>query len=57
VTHEFAGGRKGYVHVARGSVCVNGERLSAGDAVALSAATAVSIEAETAAEILLFDLT
>jgi quercetin 2,3-dioxygenase len=57
VTHEFAGGRKGYVHIARGSARVNGERLSAGDAMALSAAPAVSIEAETAAEILLFDLT
>lgn len=56
VTYEFTAGRKGYVHVARGTVRVNGESLSAGDAVALSAAPAVSIQADTEAEILLFDL-
>lgn len=56
VTHEFTGGRNGYVHVARGSARVNGQLLSGGDAVALSVVPAVSIHAETEAEILLFDL-
>lgn len=56
LTHEFARGRKGYVHVARGSARVNGELLSTGDAVALSGVPAVSIQAEAEAELLLFDL-
>ena len=56
LTHEFSTGRKGYVHIARGTVRVNGELLSAGDAMAISVAPGVSLQAETEAEILLFDL-
>ena len=32
-SHDVAPGRRAYVHVARGSVSVNGNRLEAGDAV------------------------
>jgi redox-sensitive bicupin YhaK (pirin superfamily) len=57
VEHEFAVGRKGYIHIARGSARIGDEPLSAGDAVALTDTAKIDIKAETAAEILLFDLT
>ena len=56
VTHALAQGRKAYVHVARGSVDVNGETLDAGDAAKISGETAVTLNYGTGAEILLFDL-
>jgi redox-sensitive bicupin YhaK (pirin superfamily) len=52
----LAPGRRAYVHVARGSVTVNGTRLSAGDAAKLVGEAAVGIEAGTQAEVLVFDL-
>ena len=55
VTHELARGRKAYVHVARGEVVVNGEKLSAGDALKTDAPEVVA-ERGVKAEILLFDL-
>jgi redox-sensitive bicupin YhaK (pirin superfamily) len=48
--------RRAYVHVARGSVSVNGARLSAGDAAKLVGEAAVEIEAGAQAEVLVFDL-
>lgn len=48
-------GRKAYVHVARGTVRVNGEALSAGDALKTDA-PAVEIEQGRDAEVLVFDL-
>ncbi len=56
VTHALAPGRKAYVHVARGSVDVNGETLDAGDAAKISGETAVTLNYGKGAEILLFDL-
>lgn len=56
VIHEFPKGRKGYVHIARGSVRIGGELLSAGDGMALEDAGPISLQAESEAEILLFDL-
>jgi redox-sensitive bicupin YhaK (pirin superfamily) len=56
VTHALAHGRKAYVHVARGSVDVNGETLDAGDAAKISGETAVTLNYGKGAEILLFDL-
>jgi quercetin 2,3-dioxygenase len=47
--------RKGYVHVARGAVTVNGVRLGAGDAVK-SPAGLIEIADGENAEVLLFDL-
>lgn len=52
----LAPGRRGYVHVARGAVTVNGTRLVAGDAVKLTGEPRVEIAAGDAAEVLVFDL-
>jgi redox-sensitive bicupin YhaK (pirin superfamily) len=56
VVHEPAAGRKVYVHVARGSVTVNGRPLAAGDALKVTDVGAVVLERATGAEALLFDL-
>jgi redox-sensitive bicupin YhaK (pirin superfamily) len=48
-------GRRAYVHVARGALTVNGEALSAGDALKTDA-DALELRDGTAAEVLLFDL-
>ncbi len=51
----IAPGRKGYVHLARGSLTVNGKALGAGDALMLEAG-AVDLERGVVAEVLVFDL-
>ena len=56
VSHALAPGRKAYVYVARGAVSVNGNELSAGDALKASGESAIVIETGDNAEILLFDL-
>ncbi|KQU73316.1 MULTISPECIES: pirin family protein [unclassified Rhizobacter] len=48
--------RKAYVHVVRGSVEVNGQALSAGDAAMLADEPALQIGAGRDAEVLVFDL-
>jgi redox-sensitive bicupin YhaK (pirin superfamily) len=53
---DLAGGRRGYVHVARGTVSVNGRRLAAGDAAKLVGEPAIEIAAGEGAEVLVFDL-
>ena len=55
-SHDVAPGRRAYVHVARGSVSVNGNRLEVGDAAAITGEAAVRVEAGADAEVLLFDL-
>ena len=55
-TLEVAPGRRLYVHVARGAVTANGERLDAGDALKLTGATRLEIAEGRAAELLVFDL-
>ena len=55
-SHALAPGRKAYVHVARGSVTVNGNALGAGDALKASGESALVLERGDKAEILLFDL-
>jgi len=52
----LAPGRIGYVHVARGSVEANGQRLQAGDAITLRDEAAVQLRAGDGAEVLVFDL-
>ena len=47
--------RKAYIHMARGSATVNGNRLDAGDALKTDAAL-VEITRGTGAEVLVFDL-
>jgi quercetin 2,3-dioxygenase len=49
-------GRRAYVHVARGSVAVNGKALYAGDAAMLEGEREVRIDGGNQAEVLVFDL-
>ncbi len=55
-TLALAPGRLGYVHVARGEVEVNGQRLVAGDAALLRDEAQVALARGRAAEVLVFDL-
>jgi quercetin 2,3-dioxygenase len=48
--------RRAYVHVARGSVSVNGQAMEAGDALKLSDVHTIEIGEGKQAEVLLFDL-
>jgi redox-sensitive bicupin YhaK (pirin superfamily) len=48
--------RKAYVQIVRGRVDVNGQRLEAGDAAALSGEKALAISGGEKAEVLVFDL-
>jgi redox-sensitive bicupin YhaK (pirin superfamily) len=56
VVYALASGRKAYVHVARGSVTVNGQPLGSGDALKATGESEVVIEKGDNAEVLLFDL-
>jgi redox-sensitive bicupin YhaK (pirin superfamily) len=48
--------RKGYVHIVRGEIEVNGKRLVTGDAAKLENETAISLTNGNRAEVLVFDL-
>jgi redox-sensitive bicupin YhaK (pirin superfamily) len=48
--------RKAYVHLVRGELEVNGERLSGGDAAVLDGETSLTLAKGTDAEVLVFDL-
>ena len=54
--HPLAPDRCAYVHVARGTVNVNGQRLKAGDALKLVGEPGVAVSGGDDAELLLFDL-
>jgi len=56
VTHRLAPGRRAYVHVARGSIEVNGTPLKGGDGVKISGESEISLARAAQAEVLLFDL-
>jgi quercetin 2,3-dioxygenase len=56
VTHAIDPGRHVWVHVARGSVTLDGQILRAGDGAAVSNENQVSLVGERGAEVLLFDL-
>ena len=56
VRQPIAPGRRAYVHVARGSVKVNGVALSAGDAARIEDEAHVTLAEGDGAEVLLFDL-
>ncbi|MGH8629797.1 MAG: pirin family protein [Burkholderiales bacterium] len=56
VEHSIDKGRRGYVHVARGRVTVNGHPLEAGDALKASGEQLIVVEKGEDAEVLLFDL-
>lgn len=49
-------GRLAYVHLIRGSLMVNGQRLSGGDALALREESQIELGAGEDAEVLVFDL-
>ena len=53
---ELEPGRLAYVHLARGTLDVNGQRLGAGDAALLSGESRVSLSRGDGAEVLVFDL-
>ncbi len=52
----LAPGRKAYVHLVRGALEVNGQRLNAGDALKLENETNVALANGDDAEVLVFDL-
>jgi hypothetical protein len=54
-TLTVPGGRLGYVHVARGSLTVNGKSLGAGDALKTDHSE-IALEGGKGAEVLVFDL-
>ncbi|XXR55726.1 pirin family protein [Sorangium sp. So ce385] len=54
--YELPAGRSAWVHVARGSVELNGTLLEAGDAAAIGAGGALHLVGKDAGEVLLFDL-
>jgi len=56
VVHRLESGRRAYVHVARGSVTVNGQPLGAGDALKVDGESTVAMSDGDNAEVLLFDL-
>jgi redox-sensitive bicupin YhaK (pirin superfamily) len=56
VQHTLAEGRQAYLQVARGSVLLNGQALTAGDGARVQADPVIRIAATDTAEVLLFDL-
>jgi len=56
LSHALAVGRRAYVHVARGSLSVNGQALGTGDAVRIENESEVRLHDGHGAEVLLFDL-
>jgi quercetin 2,3-dioxygenase len=53
---EVKSGRRMYVHVARGTLTVNGAVLNAGDALKITQAARLHVEQGKEAEVLVFDL-
>ncbi|HEX9820084.1 MAG TPA: pirin family protein [Methylomirabilota bacterium] len=56
VVHRLAPGRHAWLHVARGALTLNGQRLAQGDGAAISDEASLVVVGETGAEALLFDL-
>lgn len=56
VVHPQAADRHAWIHVATGSVVVDGDRLAAGDAMAVSGEGVIEIVGDGEGEVLLFDL-
>jgi redox-sensitive bicupin YhaK (pirin superfamily) len=56
VTHPLASGRHAWLHVAEGEITLNGQKLSGGDAAAISKESALNLRGEKDAQVLLFDL-
>jgi hypothetical protein len=56
VSHTVTNGRHAWIHLARGSVRLNGKQLNAGDGAAVSDESQIQLEAIEPSEVLLFDL-
>ena len=56
LVHKLEPGRLAYLHIARGSVSVNGYALAAGDALKVSSSEEIELANARDAEVLLFDL-
>jgi quercetin 2,3-dioxygenase len=56
VTHRLASGRRAYVHIARGAVEVNGQKLKGGDGARIENEATIVLKDAREAEVLLFDL-
>lgn len=56
ISFELAPSRRAFVHVAQGSVELNGRRLGAGDGAEISGERSLGLSAGEKAEVLLFDL-
>lgn len=56
VSLQLAPDHKGYVHLVRGQLSVNGQRLETGDAAKLEGESTVSLTDAVDAEVLVFDL-
>jgi redox-sensitive bicupin YhaK (pirin superfamily) len=54
--HPLRHGRRAWLHVARGSLSLNGTRLREGDGAAVAGERSLALEGEEPAEVLLFDL-
>jgi hypothetical protein len=55
-TYEVPQGRHAWIHVAKGSIELDGTRLDAGDAAAISEAKKLELTGKGSAEVLVFDL-
>src|SRR5262249_1960869 len=53
VQHELKAGRGAFLHVATGSVTVNGQQLATGDAVAVEGEPLIEVKGEQTSEVLL----
>jgi quercetin 2,3-dioxygenase len=56
VSHELEAGRRGYVHVARGAVTLNGTPLEAGDGASIVDEARLNLSGLQESQVLLFDL-
>jgi redox-sensitive bicupin YhaK (pirin superfamily) len=56
LNHEFAPGRHGWLQILRGAVDLNGDKLQAGDGVAISEESKLVLGSAEPAEVMLFDL-
>ena len=56
VSHERRPGRRGYVHLAKGGLQLNGQAMRAGDGAYIDDETTLALTGATDAEVLVFDL-
>jgi redox-sensitive bicupin YhaK (pirin superfamily) len=56
VVHTLEAGRHAWIHVATGSVVVNGKTLKAGDGAAIAEEAKIEISGAPSGEVILFDL-